>query len=417
MPLNLILIGLMGVAMASCAGPPTAPPPSPPPSGPHGEQPIASLRIAAPPSLMVNASVLLLVTALDAQGATIGAHAAPSFSSGDNTLARVSSSGVVTGLRRGAATITARIGAVQATVSLGIRAQVRIGPDFIQQDGGNHYNGNQYYLARDDTLKLSARFVDADGVTIDESPQVIWTSSNPAGASVSESGVVVGISQSSVEIFATSADGSDSRRVTVTDETGPPVTVRFAHTALDLGPVTFRLSKGGPVTLSFGESLERTILAGALIVQMEGFPPGEPTYQNFRNFNGMLRGGDRLSLFVVGGPTQAFLTPAWAEPGSVPGDSGRVRLVQGWNDFGVIYLRPTGAPKSGLPELCYFDPMNVSSYFAHGAGGFDIILERKYGTPGEAARLHATAPLGGSVTLVLTGDTPQTVRVLAFPDP
>lgn len=410
MPRNLIHAGLMGLAIVSCGAPPTSPPP---PSGPPGQRPVASLLIAAPPSLLVHQSVLLLVTALDSRGQPVQLTASPSFSSDDGTIARVSSSGVITGLRRGAATITVSIGAVRASVSLGILAQVRIGPDFIQQDGSS----GQYYLAMGDTLHFSARFVDVDGVTIDEAPQVIWSSSNPAGATVSASGRVVGVSLSSVEIFATTADGFDARRVTVTDATGLPVTVRFAHTALGLGPVTFQLSKGEPVTLSFGQSLERTMRSGALIVQMEGFPPGVPSDQYLRTFNGMLRVGDRLSLFVVGDVNRAFVVPAWFEPGNVPGDSGRVRLVQGWSNYGVIYLRPTGAPMGGIPELCYFDPTNISPYFVRVAGGFDIILELKYGSKGEAARLHSTAPSGGSVTLVLTGDTPQTVRILTFPDP
>ena len=88
--------------------------------------------------------------------------------------------------------------------------------------------------------------------------------------------------------------------------------------------------------------------------------------------------------------------PSWPPAASIPTDSGLVRLVQS-SPAMVVYLRERGAPSSGLPELCYFDPGVVSDYFVRPAGDFDVIGQAKYEEQHEIGRAVARATGGQAV--------------------
>jgi hypothetical protein len=192
---------------------------------------------------------------------------------------------------------------------------------------------------------------------------------------------------------------------------GLPATVRFTHAASGVGAVTFVPNKGDPVTLAFGESLERELPSGVFYVDTEGLP--EPfTYA--RGYAGLVRAGDHLSLYaVVGDPAGAAVVAAWTRPVDVPSDSIRVRVVQS-SAFGVVDLVGPGATLNIRPTLCYFDPMNLTDYYQRAAGDFDILLQRKYGTAGQT-RLRASVPPGRSATIVITGDADPGLLILLDP--
>lgn len=78
-------------------------------------------------------------------------------------------------------------------------------------------------------------------------------------------------------------------------------------------------------------------------------------------------------------------------------------------------LSPNGLPRRSLPGLCYFDPGDISSYFARPAGGFEIVAQEKYSDE-EIGRVPASVAGGHAVTLVLTGGGQQPFGVLTFPD-
>jgi hypothetical protein len=179
--------------------------------------------------------------------------------------------------------------------------------------------------------------------------------------------------------------------------------------------VRLTFSSGGPLTLSFGEVALRVVPPGDFVVRAPDLPAGAG--YDSRTLAVRLRALNQLSVFVVGNNLQAFLAEAWSDKSSVAPGMGRIRLIQGWNPYPVVYLRPTGAAPEGVPELCYFDPGQVSQYYLLAAGSFDILLQGKYGSAGLTARLPATVPDGKSVTYVLTGDGPGTMGLLAFPDP
>ncbi len=405
------------VSMSSCNSPTDFrarepyQPPTPPDTLP------ATLEISGPPWLLVHSSELMGVMAKNERGQVVDVRARGLWWSSDSSVASISNDGVVYGVGLGLVTIHLNVGAITAAISLRVTARVRITVQpFVLP-------APYWPMAVGDTLRFVATMIDANGVSIGQWPSVTWASSNPDAVSVNAAGVVVASQPGTHAVITatTGGDGAAMADVHVADGfSGGMATVRFAHAAFGVGPVTFLSlpGQGVPVTLSFGESVERQIPSGQLVVQTSGLPSGDQTYASF--YGGaaeLLRTGDHLSLYAVGDATQADLIRTWdnTPSSSVPSDSGLVRLVQG-SAFPAVFLRATGAPINGPPEQCYFDPGDQSEYYRRGAGPFDIILQTKYGSEA-AARIATEAQAGRAVTLVLLGNTPATAGVLAFRDP
>jgi hypothetical protein len=271
-------------------------------------------------------------------------------------------------------------------------------------------------VAIGEALQFEAFFVDVNGATIDETPSVdLWTSSDPDVADVNSIGNVIGLRTGHATITAWNSDGRATMDVTVTDVIARlPATVRFAHAADGRGPVTFVPSQGAPVTLAFGESVEVPVVSGSFRVQVDGLGP-EGSNQSWT-----IRGGDHVALYGTEYGTAAL----WIEEASVPADSGLVRFVNGAGPPNWALTLFLGAPGVEVAESrlinCYYDPLTSTEYVRVPAGEFDVMGGGKdlfFNPSGvENARLRATATSGRAVTYVLTGDSPQTARLLAFPD-
>jgi hypothetical protein len=319
---------------------------------------------------------------------------------------------VIKGLRRGSATLTISSGEVDTTVSLRVNARVQLAPADAPLWRGD------LIMAVGDTMQFAATYADVDGNPLGETPPVTWSTDAGDIASVSMTGLVVTYRSEETSLNASTPDGDATMQLRVTDVVaGQPATVRFVHALRGVGPLTFHSNKGDAVTLEFGQWAELPVTSGTLIVNVDGLPPGAPAFAGYEHFVNLIHGGDRFSLFALGGTTQAFLTGVWPEPRPTVGsDSGLVRIVQGWEGYGVMYLTASGGPASGLPVECYFDPTNVSPYYALPAGSFDVLLRQKYGSK-STARLHASALAGQAFTGVITGNDPDTMEILEFPDP
>jgi hypothetical protein len=273
-------------------------------------------------------------------------------------------------------------------------------------------------MAIGDQLQLEAVHVDVDGQPIAENPSVTWSSTDAAGLSVSPAGLVAATrAHDRATVTATGPDDTVSVQIRVLNVlAGQPATVRIVHGIPGIGPVRFLVGQAAPLSLSYGQSVELPIVSGTLRVGTEGLPPGDPAFGDpSGQFVGVVRPGDRLSLYAAGNPQVAFLQPAWPPPASIPPGSALVRLIQS-SPAMVVYLRAHGAPISGLPELCYFDPGVVSDYFVRAAGDFDIIGQAKYDQQQEIGRTSASVLGGQAVTMVLTGGGQQPLSVLTFTD-
>jgi hypothetical protein len=367
---------------------------------------VASLEIGAPPSLLVNESALLTVTARNADGVEVPTPPRLQWVSSDPAIARFGRVPVVTALRRGIATITVGDGSVGASASLSVRARVAIGrPPFAQFP-------TSVDLAIGDDLQYAAFFVDVNGAKIDETPSVTWASLDPHVASVSSTGRVIGLRTGRSTITARNSDDVGTMEVLVTDViAGLPAEVRFAHVGVGHGPLTFVTSQGASVTLTLGESVELPIRSGTFDVQLDGSLSDIIERERFF----LVRGGDRLEIFG----TDHGLTGWWINQTSVPADSGLVRFFQGTGGASWVPVVHLGAPgalvtRSRLID-CYFDTLNGTDYVRVPAGELDVIMSGKGGGT-EIARVPITVTLGRAVTYVIVGESPQTMRLLTFQD-
>lgn len=397
--------------LATCSSPtepPTPPggePPPPPGGGPL--PPMTELELTLSDSVQVHGYVWLRATGRAANGAVVGPPSAIRYSTSDETIATVSSQGVVFGQNRGTVTITASSGSVQASLTFTVRGRVVV---TLAQGLALP----EYLIAVGDTLPLAARFVDINGDPIEGEAApgtVTWSSSSPAAVSVDGEGRIIAREPVQAAVVTATAGGEGSATATVTvdaTQAGQPATVRFAHAAPGLGPLTFRPSRGGPVTLSAGESVDLALGAGFLYVTLDGLPGQAP----LAPWTTMVPADATLSLYAVG-QTSLYLVPMWG-PDVVLPDEGMVRLVQG-SSYLVVYLRPSGAPIDGFPDQCYFDPSLSTNYYARTPGPFDLLLQEKYDAA-DSVRLAANAPAGRPVTLVLTGNSAETAGFMTFHD-
>ena len=147
----------------------------------------------------------LSATVRDANGGTM-ANAQVSWTSSNSGVATVTSSGVVTAMAPGSATITASSGGVSGSATVTVAplpvGTVSVSPSTVTLNPGQ-------------TSTLTATVRDANGGTMTNA-QVSWTSSNSAVATVTSSGVVTAVASGSATIRASSGGVSGTATVTVT---------------------------------------------------------------------------------------------------------------------------------------------------------------------------------------------------------
>lgn len=410
---------LVGVLwLGGACGSPTQPANGPDDTPPCcGGAPVASFGLAGPGEVLVNDQATLAVTASDAQGHALSTVGRVAFTSSDPTVLRVWENGAVQGLRRGSATITAHMGNVASELAIHVVARV-----VVLQDGPAYWLDWPGYwpMAIGDTLRFRAVYEDVNGLQLADRPESpVWSSNAPDRARVDSTGRVSALALSNVliRISARTADGIGSTSVLVPDyDSEPPATIRFAHAARGVGPITFVPSQGDSVTVAYGEFVDREIRPGPIEVHVDGLPIGE--YQvlgGSSTYPGFIEPDRRLGLYLVGSPGSVSVVHVPSYAANVSVDSGLVRIVPGATAFPSVLLRPPGAAPSGSCDLCHFEG-DVSAYFSRPAGTFDLFVGTSYPSD-QFVRLPATAIAGRAVTLVLTGSTASDVGVLAFPDP
>jgi uncharacterized protein YjdB len=177
--------------------------------------PVASVTVApTTASVIVGQTVQLTATTRDANNNVLTGRTV-TWSSSNTGIARVSSSGVVTGIVAGSATITAtsegKSGTASVTVTLAPVATVTVTPASSSVGVGQ-------------TVQLTATMRDANNSVL-TGRTVTWGSSNTGIATVSSSGVVTGVAVGSATITATSEGKSGTASVSVTAASADPVLV------------------------------------------------------------------------------------------------------------------------------------------------------------------------------------------------
>ena len=195
--------------------------------------PVVSVSVTpSTASTIVGQSVTLTATTKDGAGNTLTGRVV-GWTSSNTSIATVTSSGVVTGVGSGTATITASSEGVSgsATVTVGgiPVASVTVSPSTASVLVGQ-------------TTTLSATLKDGNGNVL-SGRSITWTSSASSVATVSAAGVVTGVSGGTATITATSEGKSGSATVTVTS---PPAAIA----SIVITPSSPRVDEGKTIQLT-----------------------------------------------------------------------------------------------------------------------------------------------------------------------
>src|SRR6059036_3980081 len=169
--------------------------------------PVASVEVTpATASVQAGQTVQLTATPRDAGGTPLSGRTV-TWSSSNTAVATVSNSGLVSGVTPGSATITATSEGKSGTSSISVTnvpvATVEVTPPSASVQAGQ-------------TVQLTGTPRDAGGNPL-SGRTVTWSSSNTAVATVSNSGLVSGVTPGSATITATSEGKSGTSSVTVTN--------------------------------------------------------------------------------------------------------------------------------------------------------------------------------------------------------
>ncbi|HEY9225611.1 MAG TPA: Ig-like domain-containing protein [Gemmatimonadaceae bacterium] len=171
---------------------------------------VATIAVTPSPlSMTVGQQTQLTATLKDVAGSVLTGRTV-TWSSANTGIATVSAEGVLAAVAAGSTTITATSEGKSGTVAVTI-SNVAVGSVVVQPQGPS--------IVRGSSVQLSVTVRDVNG-DIAADRVVTWTSSAPAQAIVSPTGVVTGIAPGVVIITATSEEKSGTTSVTVTQ---PPV--------------------------------------------------------------------------------------------------------------------------------------------------------------------------------------------------
>lgn len=187
--------------------------------------PVATVTVSPPSAtLNVGATQQLTATTLDANGNTLSGRSSTWSSDAPSIAAANASTGLVTAIAPGSATISAtsegQTGTSAVTVTPVPVAAVTVNPSSATVVVGN-------------TQQLSAVVTDANGATL-TGRSVTWSSDN-AAATVDGNGLVTAVSQGTATIRATSEGKAGTSVITVTPVPVASITVSPASASIIVG--------------------------------------------------------------------------------------------------------------------------------------------------------------------------------------
>jgi uncharacterized protein YjdB len=186
---------------------------------------IGSIRIT-PANSSINAKTTeqLVATLYDDNGRVIPGTAS-NWSTSSNSIATVSSAGVITGIAKGSAFVTARVGSKRATATVNI-LDIPVASIDVTAPASTVSIGQ--------SLQASAILKDADGNVL-TGRVVSWQSSNPALATVTSSGLITGVAIGQVTISAISDGKIGATAVAVTQKPVASVAITPANGSAMIG--------------------------------------------------------------------------------------------------------------------------------------------------------------------------------------
>jgi uncharacterized protein YjdB len=165
-------------------------------------------------SIVTGSTTTVTAAARDAAGTLITGRTTL-WAAAPTSIATISRSGVVTGVAPGNGVISATVDGVSGSAALTVTPP----PVALVE-----LSGVRSSMTTGQSLQLSAVAKDSAGNVL-SGRTITWSSSNSAVASVSTTGLVVAVAPGTVTITATSEGRSDSAVITVTNASGPTVSV------------------------------------------------------------------------------------------------------------------------------------------------------------------------------------------------
>src|SRR6185437_8789470 len=236
--------------------------------------PVASVSMSPSSASMVPGdTVTITATPRDSTGTALGGRTI-TWSSSNTSVAKVSSSGLVTAVAVGSATISAtsegKTGNAGVTVSAAPVASVSVSPHSAS-------------VVTSGTVQLSVTLRDANGNVL-TGRTIVWSSSDSGTATVNGSGLVTGATPGTAEIYAVSEGHSDSSTVTVTAPAVASVsvspnsaTLRVSNTSqlsATVRDASGNVLTGHTVTWSSSATAAATVSASGLVTAVA---PGSAT--------------------------------------------------------------------------------------------------------------------------------------------
>lgn len=348
----------------------------------------ASVTVA-PASLRVprGRTEVLIPTIRNAAGALLTERRSVTWSSSAPTIATVSADGTVTGVANGSASITATVEGISGTATITVVdpvTSVLVTPASLSLPVGG-------------TAQVSAAARDTKGAPL-TGRAVVWSSSNPAVASVSASGIVTAVAAGSANVTAT-VEGVDATATVVVVRPVATVAVTPANSNLLVGR-TLQLSAsardaqgmaltGRPVDWSTSDPAIATISATGLVTAVA---PGTIA------ITATVEGVEASTALTVV-PLPPALTGITASVDTVVLFTGRMRAVTTTVD------QPAGAPVATVT----FGSVLPSVATVSAAG---VITAVGPGT----AKITATASVAGNGSFAAATQT-ATIEVIVLPLP
>jgi hypothetical protein len=186
----------------------------------NGGGPPPPLSTVRPEEGVLNIGDTLRLYAYD----TLGNRLDPNWSTSDKAIATVSSSGLVTAVAEGSATITARARSVTASASIDVLPiAAKIGPGEGEQPAPAkvEVTPTPTSLEVGKSAQLTATVKDAAGTTL-TGQSVTWSSSNTKTATIDAQGKVTGVAAGTATITADVNGVKGTGAVTVTEPASSP---------------------------------------------------------------------------------------------------------------------------------------------------------------------------------------------------
>jgi uncharacterized protein YjdB len=271
--------------------------------------PVASVSVSpATSNLQVGGTASLTATERDASGNVLTGRVV-GWTSSNASVASVSSSGVVTAVASGSATITASSEGINGTASVNVAAPAPVPVATVSVSPAAPS------LTVGGTVQLSATTRDASNNVL-TGRVVTWSTANANIASVNSSGVVTAVAAGSTQVTATSEGKSGSATITVSAPAPVPVAT------VSVSPSSSSVQVGATIQLSATtRDANNNVLSGRVISWSTGDASIATVNANSGLVTGVAAGTVQITATSEGKTGSSTITVAAAPPPPPPGSS------------------------------------------------------------------------------------------------